>query len=306
MPMGDYHRRHSFLNLGGIMRGFVGVVCGLGVGLFSMGAAEAQSSWEEQLQNQTVLKSGSDFANMEGHGYSLVDVPQTELVAASDSTMVPITLIAGKSYALLGVCDNDCQDLDLALYQNGSELMKDSSTDDWPVLQVDASGSTSYQVKVTMYDCSVSTCGYQLSVWQRDGSSSPQAGSGGSGGNWQEQLQQQTMLKSGEGFGDLASNGFSLMDVAQTELLAASSSSDVSIMLPPGSEYVLLGVCDNDCSDLDLALLKGGMELDKDTTTDDWPMLKVTPTSSSNYSVRVTMYNCSVSTCGYQLSVWKR
>ena len=123
---------------------------------------------------------------------------------------------------------------------------------------------------------------------------------------WQEQLREQTSIKSGSGYADLAGNGFTLVDVAQTELLAASSSSDVSVSLAPGSEYVILGVCDNDCLDLDLTLMKGGIELDKDTTTDDWPLLKVSPTSSGSYSVRVSMYNCSTSTCGYQLSVWKR
>ena len=276
----------------------------IGAFLMSVQAAEAQSSWEEQLQNQTVLKSGSGYADMASNGYSLVDVPKTELLAANDSTTVGITLPAGQSYALLGVCDNDCSDLDLALYQNGTELVKDVTQDDWPVLQVDASGSSSYEVRVTMYSCSTSTCGYQLSVWQGSGSASPSASSGGS--NWEEQLQQQTSIKSGEGYGNFAAQGYSLMDVAQTELLAASASSDVEINLPPGSEYALLGVCDNDCSDLDLTLIKGGMELDQDTTTDDWPVLKVTPTSSSNYTVRVSMYNCSTSTCGYQLSVWKR
>ena len=276
----------------------------VGALLFSGQVAEAQSSWEEQLQNQTSLKSGAGYADMASNGYSLVDVPKTELVAAGDSTTVGLSLQSGQSYALLGVCDNDCSDLDLALYRNGSELVSDVTQDDWPILQVDATGSANYEVRVTMYACSTSTCGYQLSVWQRSGSA-PQASSGG-GAAWQEQLQQQTTIKSGEGYGNFSAQGYSLMDVAQTELIAASASSDVELNLPPGSEYVLLGVCDNDCSDLDLTLIKGGMELDKDTTTDDWPILKVTPTSSSNYTVRVSMYNCSTSTCGYQLSVWKR
>ncbi len=124
--------------------------------------------------------------------------------------------------------------------------------------------------------------------------------------NWQEQLQAQTQIKSGAGFAELPGSGYSLVDIAQTELLAASGESMVSVTLTPGSDYVILGVCDNDCLDLDLALMKGGMELDKDTTTDDWPLLRVTPTSSGNYQVKVTMYNCSTGVCGYQLSVWKR
>jgi len=123
---------------------------------------------------------------------------------------------------------------------------------------------------------------------------------------WQEQLTVQTKLKSGEGYADLSTKGFSLVDVAKTEVIMANESSTSSVMLAPGSQYVIMGVCDNDCSDLDLALMKGGMELDKDTTTDDWPILVVTPTSSPNYEVKVTMYACSTANCGYQLSVWKK
>ena len=89
----------------------------VGALLFSGQVAEAQSSWEEQLQNQTSLKSGAGYADMASNGYSLVDVPKTELVAAGDSTTVGLSLQSGQSYALLGVCDNDCSDLDLALYR---------------------------------------------------------------------------------------------------------------------------------------------------------------------------------------------
>ena len=123
---------------------------------------------------------------------------------------------------------------------------------------------------------------------------------------WREQLTSQTTIKSGTGYADLTTKGFTLIDVAQTEVILAGASSVSSVILSPGSQYVILGVCDNDCSDLDLNLSKGGMELDKDSTTDDWPLLTVTPTSSPNYEVKVTMYACSTPNCGYQLSIWKR
>ena len=123
---------------------------------------------------------------------------------------------------------------------------------------------------------------------------------------WQTQLQTQTQIKSGASFANMSGRGFSLMDVARTSLLNASASESVSITLPPGREYILLGVCDNDCLDLDLAVSSGGIEIASDTTTDDWPLLEVTPTGSSSYSVNVTMYDCSTPNCGYQLTVWRK
>ena len=223
------------------------------------------------------------------------------VLEADGSTVVSLTLAPGSDYTLLGVCDEDCNDLDLALYQGNEEIVADATTDDWPILKVTPSSSGDYRVKVTMYECSTNSCGYQLSVWSRSATASSGAES-----NWQEQLQQQTVLRSGEGFANLPAQGFSLIDVPKTELLAAESASTVSLNLAPGSDYVVLGVCDNDCGDLDLALIKGGIELDKDARDDDWPMLKVTPTSSPDYDIQISMHSCSTATCGYQLSVWRK
>lgn len=273
------------------------------LGLLSLvGTPAAAENWQVQLQQQTAMKSGEGFANLPAQGFSLLDVPQTELLEADGSTVVSLTLAPGSDYTLLGVCDGDCTDLDLALYQGNEEIVADATTDDWPILKVTPSSSGDYRVKVTMYQCSTATCGYQLSVWSR----SATASSGAAESNWQEQLQQQTVLRSGEGFANLPEQGFSLIDVPKTELLAAESASTVSLNLAPGSEYVVLGVCDNDCSDLDLALIKGGIELAKDTEEDDWPYLKVTPTSSPDYDIKVSMHSCSTATCGYQLSIWRR
>ena len=47
----------------------------------------------------------------------------------------------------------------------------------------------------------------------------------------QEQLQQQTTIKSGEGYGNFSAQG-TLMDVAQTELIAASASSMSNSICP--------------------------------------------------------------------------
>ena len=124
--------------------------------------------------------------------------------------------------------------------------------------------------------------------------------------DWQAQLQTQTQIKSGASYANMSANGYSLMDVSRTSLLNAGASESVSITLPPGHQYKLMGVCDNDCLDLDLAVSSGGIQLAADTTTDDWPLLEVIPTGSSSYSVNVTMYNCSTPNCGYQLTVWRK
>lgn len=123
---------------------------------------------------------------------------------------------------------------------------------------------------------------------------------------WEDQLKEQTRIKSGSGFADMAGKGYRLMDVAKTNVLDASASERVSVSLPRGSQYIIMGVCDNDCTDLDLAVIKGGVELSQDTTDDDWPLVEVTPTGDPSYVIKVTMFECSTANCGYQLTVWKK
>ena len=94
----------------------------------------------------------------------------------------------------------------------------------------------------------------------------------------------------------MAENGYSLADVAVTALLDFGANETVDITLPVGSDYILMGVCDLDCLDLDLSLMGGGIELSEDTTDDDWPLVEVTPTSNPDYQVKVTMYNCGTPT----------
>lgn len=134
----------------------------------------------------------------------------------------------------------------------------------------------------------------------------PAGSSSSSATAWQDQIRAQTQLRSGEGFANMASYGYTLLDVAKTGLLDASTSTEVPVSLPNGYEYAIMGVCDDDCSDLDLSILKSGIELAVDTSQDDWPVVGVTPTGSGDYSVKVSMYQCSTKNCGYQLTVWQR
>ncbi|MEL6344753.1 MAG: PPC domain-containing protein [Myxococcota bacterium] len=133
------------------------------------------TQWKAQLQTQTELRSGSAYADMAGYGYSLLDVARTGLLDAQTATTVPVNLPAGYEYALMGVCDNDCSDLDLTVSKGGMELSVDSSRDDWPVVTITPTGSAAYDVKVAMFQCSTSNCGYQLTVWRRPVPEAPPA-----------------------------------------------------------------------------------------------------------------------------------
>ncbi len=74
-----------------------------------------------------------------------------------------------------------------------------------------------------------------------------------------------------------------------------------------GWEYRIVSFCDNDCSDVDLYLRDGdGDELDSDISTNDVPIIGCRPGRTGEYTVQLTMYECSVEPCYFGIGVFGR
>ena len=78
----------------------------------------------------------------------------------------------------------------------------------------------------------------------------------------------------------------------------------VSVPLDAGTSYKIVGVCDEDCSDLDLTLFAGSTKLDEDVLDDDVPILDAKPSSSGTYRISVTMAACKSSPCRYGIAIY--
>jgi len=89
--------------------------------------------------------------------------------------------------------------------------------------------------------------------------------------------------------------------------IAAGSSATLEVNLKAGRRYRLFGVCDNDCSDLDLRLVDpSGTTVAEDVDTDDVPILAHTAQRSGSYRVQVIMARCSANPCRYGVSLYGR
>ena len=73
-----------------------------------------------------------------------------------------------------------------------------------------------------------------------------------------------------------------------------------------GREYVVIGRCDNDCSDLDLWLYDGAGEVDSDVASDDVPLVSAVIRRSGTMRVKVGMITCSANPCRYGLGVFEK
>jgi hypothetical protein len=81
---------------------------------------------------------------------------------------IPVDLAAGVDYSMVGVCDRDCNDLDIALFdQSGQILAQDTSTDDHPVVNVSPAMPGRYMMQVRMYRCNVAPCYYAVALFGR-------------------------------------------------------------------------------------------------------------------------------------------
>lgn len=79
------------------------------------------------------------------------------------------------------------------------------------------------------------------------------------------------------------------------------------VYLSTGSTYRIVGVCDNDCSDVDLSLEDSDrVVLASDVLKDDVPIINFAPSTSATYWIRPTMVTCSVNPCGYGIAVFVR
>jgi hypothetical protein len=74
-----------------------------------------------------------------------------------------VTLRAGYEYSLVGACDDDCDDLDLQLYDEDWNLIdEDLLPDDVPVVSVSPAWTGVFHVKVIMESCYINPCRYAV------------------------------------------------------------------------------------------------------------------------------------------------
>lgn len=69
---------------------------------------------------------------------------------------------------IVAVCDSDCTDLDISLFEaDGQEIAADRSRDNHPVIFVPSGHPGAHRIRVSMPACSLNPCRYELAVFAR-------------------------------------------------------------------------------------------------------------------------------------------
>ncbi len=128
--------------------------------------ASAQSQRDIIVQQ---LDAASEAIVGEGFRPSAGVIAQNSIVGllpAGGRVFLELNLRAGTNYMVVGGCDYDCSDLDLAAYAaNGTQLAADMETDDVPVVAFRSETNGSHLVEVTMPGCSTDTCYFGIRVF---------------------------------------------------------------------------------------------------------------------------------------------
>ncbi|CAN5875616.1 hypothetical protein BH20GEM1_BH20GEM1_12280 [soil metagenome] len=89
--------------------------------------------------------------------------------------------------------------------------------------------------------------------------------------------------------------------------LASGAGVGLEVDLEFGGDYMIVGVCDGDCTDLDLSLLDlDGNLLFEDELSDDAPILTFTAPKGGTHFLMIHMYACSVDPCSFGYKVYRR
>lgn len=132
-------------------------------------ATNAQGSYRTILEAQ--LDAVQDRMSTEGYRPDTKAAATDMIVGvlqAGDEVGLEIELVSGVEYMIMGVCDADCDDLDLTLTDpDGNEITSDALNDAYPVLLFTAPSGGAHILWVTMYDCSVSPCSFGYKTFRK-------------------------------------------------------------------------------------------------------------------------------------------
>ena len=121
----------------------------------------------------------------------------------------------------------------------------------------------------------------------------------------QNQYQQQIANQMARWTPTFNQRGYNAIGQLMTGSINDDADASMVVNLISGTQYVIAGVCDNDCSDVDLQIFSGdGSKIGEDLDTDDTPVVAFTAQYSGQYRVRVMMATCNTSPCYYGVQVF--
>jgi hypothetical protein len=123
---------------------------------------------DQNPQQIIVAQLQQASANLAAQGYQQVGQPFSGGLQPNEAWNIPAQMQVGYEYQIVGVCDRDCSDLDMRLFDgNGGLIIEDTSTTSQPNVGVIPTTSGAFTIQIHMYACSVAPCYYAVALYAR-------------------------------------------------------------------------------------------------------------------------------------------
>lgn len=117
--------------------------------------------YREQVESQISLFRLAGLAG----GWAETHSGVTGTLRDGASTSYALSLNRGVTYKIFSVCDQDCSDLDLTLYdENNNRISVDTKSDAYPYVEVTPRWTGAFTLRVKMEACRTNPCDYGVLV----------------------------------------------------------------------------------------------------------------------------------------------
>lgn len=132
------------------------------IGIMMAGTAIAN-----EFEDAVIAQLAAAASVAEDEGYGMSHDPYVDKLSGGKDELT-LTLHRDVDYAIIGVCDTDCGDVDIRLYDENNNLVdEDVTTDDFPVVEVNPKWTGKFTVQVEMYKCARTPCYYAIGVFAK-------------------------------------------------------------------------------------------------------------------------------------------
>jgi hypothetical protein len=120
---------------------------------------------------------------------------------------------------------------------------------------------------------------------------------------WERQVQRQLRVIAA----DIAPQGWRYASDPLIGQLSQGERETMRVALREGGEYAIVALCDEDCRDLDVAVMgENDAVLARSRGWSDKPLLELRPAATAKYRVVVTMAHCGTGPCAFGVGIFHK